>query len=408
MPRLFDDSAMAVAAHILTAGPISRADAARDLHFSPASLTRLVRPLIDGGLVGDRAVGASLTGMGRPTRLLEFADRDHRFVGVNITKTRVHAVVVDCRATVTNSFDMPLADTGTRTVSSVVRQAILRCVRECSPTDPARAASGVRGIGISLGGTVRAGTAIRSRFLGWSGVPLVALLDLPSELPTPLLVNDVEALTELERWFGLGGESGNFVLATVGAGIGHGVVHGRRSVTSPVSGYGMTSHLPLLGVSGMCQYGHQGCADGALTTASVLARARMGRSNIALDARPSTLDELVEMADGGDVACQRTIEGFGAALAVYVQVVCNSAMVTDVVLDGELVTLLDSVWARTFRQQLGDFRGPHLPPLDVHLRSGRFERWAQAAATTAIIQWLTHGVEETVGASHEHPLPAQP
>lgn len=393
MPRLFEDTALAVAAHILTSGPISRADAARDLGLSAATLTRLVRPLVDAGLLEDRRVGASATGMGRPTRLLEFPTHDRLFIGANITRTRVHVVLTDCRAKILHHVALPLDGVGPDVVAAAARRGILECWDVLGERVRGGAEGRICAVGVSLGGVVRDGVVEQSRFLDWTEVSLQDLLDLPEELPTPVVVNDAIALTELERWFGLGREVPDFVVATVGAGIGHGVVHGRHAVHSPLSGQGMTSHLPLYGAHGMCHLGHVGCADGVLTSPAVLGAARTGRSIASTDGSPHDLEDLVEMADAGDTVCRRTIEDFARHLAVHAVTVCGAAMVFDIVLDGEAVTLLSSEWASGFDAHIAEFRRPGAPTLRVHRRSGKFERWAQAAAVSAIIWWLEASVE---------------
>ena len=92
MARLFDDSSLATAAHILTKGPVARADIARSLELSPATLTRLVRPLVSRSLVHETSSGMSPTGMGRPTQLLEVPADKQTFVGINLTGSDIHVV----------------------------------------------------------------------------------------------------------------------------------------------------------------------------------------------------------------------------------------------------------------------------------------------------------------------------
>lgn len=230
------------------------------------------------------------------------------------------------------------------------------------------------------------GTVVRSsRFLGWDNIDLARELDLAIPLT---VINDVSGLTMLELWFGLGRNCEDFLIITVGAGIGHGMVHGLRAVRSPLRGLGMTAHIPLAGAHGVCQYGHVGCANGALTVPAVISRARSGRAIVDDDGRPASADELIALAQDGDQASQRAIREFATNLAVYVQTVASAALVRDVVLDGEGVCLLETPWADNFQRELTSFSRPDDPHIRVHQRSGSFDRWAQGAATAAIVQWL--------------------
>lgn len=380
MFRLYEDSARATAAHVLTAGPISRADAARDLELSGATLTRLVRPLVDSGLVSDARVGTPRSGIGRPTQLLEIQAEDHHFVGINLTATSAHAVLTDARAVPILTRSEPLRSREPRKVAEQLDSLIV----ELSSGEQS---GSVGHIGISAGGHIANNKVVDSRFLGWKGVDLAGMLASASSSAVHVF-NDLVALTMLEQWFGLGRTTSSFLLATVGAGIGHGIIHNRRAVSSVFEGYSSTSHLPLLGAKGMCQYGHVGCANGVLTTPGVLARAAGARSITHPESGPRTLDELIGLADSGDPSCQFAIAEFGGNLATYVQTVCGGAMVIDVILDGEAIVLLDTPWASTFMDGLHRFSSPNLPSIKVHKGNGRFDRWAQGAATGAIVAWL--------------------
>lgn len=386
MFRLYEDSALATAAHILTAGPISRADAARDLLLSGATLTRLVRPLVDSGLVNDSQIGTPQSGIGRPTQLLEIPEDTHHFIGINLTSSAVYGVLTDARANPLSTLSEPLTAREPEAVAGQLQQLITRL----STTSPS---ARVERIGVSAGGHIADNRVVESRFLGWHDVDIAGILQ--SEVDAPIhVLNDLVALTTLEQWFGLGRTESNFLITTVGAGIGHGIVHNRRAVASVFEGYSSTSHLPLFDAKGICQYGHVGCANGVLTSPAVLARAAGARSISHPDSGPDSLEELIELADGGDPSCQFAIEEFGANLATYVQTVCGAAMVIDVILDGEAIGLLETPWAHSFNETLTRFKSPNLPSLTVHKRDGSFERWACGAATGAIVAWLEQQVAD--------------
>lgn len=387
MLRFYDDSALAVAAHVLIEGPVSRADLARELGLSGATLTRLVRPLINGGLIDDGGIGVPQTGVGRPTQLLEIPPAEHHFVGINLTSTTVHAALTDARSQGLAGQATKLRSTDPHSVAEQIRETIATLVEQQQ--------SGwqhLRGIGISLGGQVSGGVVEHSRFFGWDDVDLLSMVGPVQDLPV-LLHNDLVALTMLEQWFGLGRTHPSFMVTSVGSGIGHGLVHHGRAVDPVFRGHGTTSHIPLAGAHGVCQYGHLGCANGALTTGAVLSRAGAGRSITVGDSRPHDLDDLVALARAGDLSCCNAIAEFSQNLATYVQTVCSAAMVVDAVLDGEAVPLLETPWASGFDEQLTRFHNPRLPALNVHRRSGSFERWARGAAATAIVHWLETQVD---------------
>lgn len=383
MTRIFDDSALAIVAHVLAHGPLSRADTARDLDLSPATLTRLVRPLISSGTISEVRSGKSTTGMGRPTKLLEVASNNRSFIGINLTSSTIHCVRTDTHARIISSKTIPIQNQSATECQKQLKNLIDEYTR--STNHPP-----VEGVGISLGGKIDKSSVIESRFLGWRNVNLKTFFTetTAENIPEIELVNDVTGLTMLEQWFGLGRHCEDFVVATIGAGVGHGMVHNLRAVRSPQGGLGMTAHLPLAGAHGVCQYGHVGCANGALTVPAVLSRAQAGRAITEEGNSPTSAEELMRLADSGDKSCRRAIAEFAESLAVYVQTVASAALVMDVVLDGEGVCLLESRWAANFDKHLNSYARPDDPRITVHRRSGSFERWAQGAAVAAIVKWL--------------------
>ena len=93
----------------------------------------------------------------------------------------------------------------------------------------------------------------------------------------PVVVeNDVVALTEAERWFGLGRGIDDFAVVTTGAGVGYGlVIHGRQVITRD-TGLGLGGHFPLDPTGPICADGHRGCSTAMLSTTSMCASAAVG------------------------------------------------------------------------------------------------------------------------------------
>lgn len=389
MPQLFDDSALAAAAHILTRGPISRADTARDLNLSPATLTRLVRPLLEHGFVTETSCEVPRNGMGRPPQLLDVPRDANTFIGINLTASTIYYVLTDTHARILTSGTIPIHNRNAGESELQIRELIASLIG-----NPNHAP--VAGVGISLGGKITNSMVEVSRFLEWNNVSLEAAIPDLEEQARPIVevLNDLDALTLLEQWFGLGRDCSDFAVLTVGAGIGHGMVHNLRTVNSPLHGLGPTSHIPLAGSHGVCQYGHVGCANGAITVPAVLSRARAGRAITREATSPNSVEELLTLAELGDKPSQRALSEFAENLSIYIQTVASAALVLDIVLDGEGVALLDSPWTKSFGEHLDAFSRPGDPVFRVHRRSGEFERWAQGAAVAAIVRWLENAVRE--------------
>ncbi|WP_201788540.1 ROK family transcriptional regulator [Rathayibacter sp. VKM Ac-2630] len=200
---------------VLIHGSLPRAELARRLGLSRASLTRIARTLVEAGLLaeGETRLRAAT---GRPSEMLRVRSSARRFLGVKLTGDTLYAVVADLGAEVTASTEHALRSSD---VAEVVRQ-IAEAAHELAG-DGAPLAS----IGIAIAGRVRqsAGGAVveHSAFLDWHHVELARLVREATGLACSV-ENDVQALTAAEHWFGAGAGLESMALVTVGTGIGCG------------------------------------------------------------------------------------------------------------------------------------------------------------------------------------------
>ena len=135
------ESARNVAREVVKHGPLSRSETARRLDLSPASLTRLTKPLVETGLLiegEDRADPQH----GRVIRPIDVS-ADLRFIGVKVTLDAVHGVVTSARAVVTERLEAPLKATDPVTVT----EAVADVVRLLLAREPRAVA-----VGVALGG----------------------------------------------------------------------------------------------------------------------------------------------------------------------------------------------------------------------------------------------------------------
>ena len=188
------------------------------------------------------------------------------------------------------------------------------------------------GVGISIGGSVRDGVVEQASFLGWHDV------DLGSEVSRRLGVavtveNDLVALAEAERWFGLGRGIPGFSVITIGAGVGYAlVVHG-EVVRSREAGLGLGGHVPLAANGPVCHAGHRGCAEAMLTSGSIAAQV-----SAALQ-RTVGYSEALALAQAGDPAARAVTDAAADALGRFVALAANLTLQHSVVLAGDGIEL---------------------------------------------------------------------
>jgi predicted NBD/HSP70 family sugar kinase len=365
-------TALDVALEVLLAGPLSRAELARRLDLSQATLSRLTKPLVERGLLVESVARAD-SSAGRPAQPLDVDAASHLFVGIKLTGEAAHAVLVDLRGAVLG--------TGSIDLRSHEPAHVAEQVATITAQVAGAASSRVAGVGIGLGGpSTDRSTVLLAPFLGWRDVPFSALVSERTGLPC-VVENDVAALTAAEHWFGGGRGVRTFAVLTVGAGVGYGLVVHDRMVTHPDMGIGLVGHYPLDPHGALCPAGHRGCAAAMLTIGSLTSQA-----SVALG-RAVTYDELMALAVSGDAVATRLVDDAARALGRLVAAVANLTMPDRIVLSGEGVALA-TVGAEALHASIAADRDPHASALDIVVQPGDFTQWARGAAVVALQEFV--------------------
>ncbi len=384
-------SAQDLALEVLRHGPLPRSRLARRLKLSPGSLSRLSRPLVDQGLLLE-GEAARDPATGRPTRPLDIALDRFRFVGVNITGTTAWAVATDVRCTVLERTHRALDSSSPQAVVDVVARLVEDLCADGS--------GGCAAVGLALGGHVDAhGRVTAAPFLGWrSPVDLTRLAS--GALGRPVVVgNDVAALTRAEHLLGAARGVHGLAVITIGAGVGYGLVLGDRVIETPDTGLQPLGHFPLDRSGRQCPAGHRGCASALLTTSALSAAGALALG------RPTSADEVFDLAETGAVAARRVVEDAAANLGHLIAAVANLTTVQRVLVTGEGVRLAQ-VANDALRQALRADRDPAAGPVDVIVRPHDFHAWAQGAAGMAVRHFVS--TPAWTAAEHASPGPLPP
>ena len=361
---MLTDSERALARAVLIHGPIARSALTNRLGLSPASLTRLAKPFLDRGYLVELDDLADGT-VGRPVRPLDVAPGLGVFAGVKITGDAVHAVVTDVRAGLVAQRTVPLGTHEPEGVAAAIA-GVLRAMTDDS----------LVGVGAALGGAVADGVVRYAPFLGWEGVDFASILEREVGVPVTL-ENDLVALTEAERWFGLGRGIPGFVVLTIGVGVGYGlVVHG-EVVHSAEAGLGLGGHIPLSDTGPLCQEGHRGCSQAMLTSGSIAAQV-----SAALQ-RTVTYDEVLALAIAGEPAAAAASTTAADALGRFIALAANLTFQSAAVLAGDGIGLFPIVENR-IRAAISAGRDPRAQPVQLFVDDSGFTAWARGAAAVAI------------------------
>ncbi|MFC8433995.1 ROK family protein [Streptomyces sp. NPDC057253] len=366
-----------VAIEVLVHGPLSRTELARRLDLSAGSLTRLTKPLIESGLLVEvpEAGAPAEVRQGRPSQPLDVVADSGSFIGFKITEDMVYGVVTTLRSEIAARLDRPLTSHDPADVADLLAEMTDELARE----HPRPA-----GIGIGVGGLVQERAVVgESPFLCWRDVPLGELVEERTGLPV-VVENDVAALVEAETWFGAGRGLDRFVVLTIGAGIGYGLVLGGRRVPYAEEDRGFGRHWIIDPHGPLTPDGTRGSAVSLLAIPSIRYQVR------AATGRDHSYEEILALAAAGEPVSARVIDEAGRALGVLVAQIANFAMPQKILLAGEGVGLMD-VAARTVQDTVRAHRHPLAAPIDLETKVSDFHDWARGAAVLAI-QVLVLGV----------------
>ncbi|MFI8296296.1 ROK family protein [Streptomyces nigra] len=360
----------AVAIEVLLAGPLSRTELARRLDLSAGSVTRLTKPLIETGLLVEVPEAGEVleTRQGRPSQPLDVVAESRSFLGFKITEDTVYGVVTTLRSDIVVRHDRPLT---TREPAEVV-ELLGEMTEELAARHPR-----IAGIGIGVGGLVENRSVVgESPFLGWNDVPLAELVAHRTGLPV-VVENDVAALVEAETWFGAGRGLDRFVVLTIGAGIGYGLVLGGRRVPYAEEDRGFGRHWILDPYGPLTPDGVRGSAVSLLTIPNIRYQVR------AATGVDHGWEEILRAAAEGEPMPARVIEEAARALGTLVAQIANFVLPQKILLAGEGVGLMDvagDTVTRTMRAQ----RHPLAAPVALETKVSDFHDWARGAAVLAI------------------------
>lgn len=352
---------------LLIHGALPRAEIARRINVSRASLTRASRVLMEHSLVAEDEI-ALRGAMGRPSEMLVVREDTHHLLGIKLTGDSVFAVVTDLRA-------RSVAEVEERLVSTSVEDTVDQIVRIHERFS--RTFLDIRAAGVCLAGDLAQidgrQIVVASFFLRWHDVPLAELLQQRLGIPVTA-DNDVRALTAAEHWFGAGAGCDSLALVTVGAGIGFGLVIEGRVVTGHNGRAGQLDHLIVDSNGPPCGLGHRGCASAYLPSASIVT---------AIGVEGLDYPGAVELARAGDPAARRAFEDAARALGVMIGTIINGLDPEKIVLTGDGLAVMEIAGGEVMRS-IEAVRLPSEQPVPLDVQPFEFTEWARAGAVVAL------------------------
>ncbi len=357
---------------IKTKGAISRADLAHLTGLSPATVTAITGELINSDLIFEKEVAGSSGG--RPPILLALNARGGFVVGIKLMENHVVGALTDLNAAVLVKSTVDMANKQPDAVVDV----LVNLVNQLT------AKSGIRkkqllGVGIGLAGVVDSSQGIlrQSPFFGWKNIPLKDLIQTRLHVPV-YLENDVNTLTLGERWLGSGIPEDNFIVVTIGRGIGMGMVLDGQIYRGKSGGAGEFGHIVVDPSGPLCNCGKHGCLETFVSDRALLTAAKEK------GLQTNDLETLANLAAEGNGQAVEILETagrlFGRELANLVNVLDPRL----ILVSGEGVVVGETL----FSAMRGTFRCNIMPGLaeDTEIRVATWgdDVWARGAASVVI------------------------
>lgn len=258
------------------------------------------------------------------------------YLGIDIGGTGIKAALIDEQGRILHHSETP-----TRAVDGAA--AVLDRVEQLARAVMSRAGSPVQGCGVGSAGRIdhRRGHVIfaSGNLPGWTGLDLGP--ELSQRLGLPVVAdNDVNAAATAEGWIGSAKGTADYLMMTLGTGVGGAVVIGGKLWRGARSGAGEVGHMALYPDGLTCNCGGRGCAE-----QYVSAKALTRRSNEALEkGHPFRgIREVLSAAERGPAARREAakvgVERFTADLALFLANLQNAFDPQVMIIGGGIVRL---------------------------------------------------------------------
>jgi predicted NBD/HSP70 family sugar kinase len=310
------DNRAAVLWSLYLGQPRSRQDLSAATGLSAASVTNVIRELLDEGIVVE--TGLADSDGGRPRAMLGMNPGYGYVIGVDIGETRTRVELFDLTMAERAKAEFPL-DPYKHDVNVVVAQIL-------SGLDAVIADSGVDkgsvlGVGIGVPGVIEQGpdALVHGQTYGWDAVPLGRMLRAGLSTTAPgwplYFDNGAKTMGQAEMWFGGGRGARNAVVVLIGSGVGASLIFDGTNYRGATSSAAELGHIIVVVGGRKCRCGSTGCLEAYAGAEAILER--YGRP-MAADDQEAALGELLEAAATSALAgaiLDETAQFLGAGIA---------------------------------------------------------------------------------------------
>ena len=267
-------------------GPTSRAELAKLVGLTPATVSAVINDDLASGLVAE--LGLTRGNVGKPATVVGIAPGARHVVTVGLSEPeRFTGAVVDLAGNVVTR--RAYARDGR------VGEAAVELVERIATEMVTAASAPVLGVGVATPGIVEAsGAVLIASRLAWHDVKLAERLATHTGLPVHV-ANDANAATLSELTFAHQGST-DLLLVRVDQGVGAGVVLGGQLLRGSAAAAGEIGHVVVDPTGAPCTCGKRGCLETQISGPALEAQVDSARCEADRDAALARAGELLGAA----------------------------------------------------------------------------------------------------------------
>jgi predicted NBD/HSP70 family sugar kinase len=364
-----------IADTLLSSGPSTQAELARQTGLSTATISNIVRIMSDAGRVATEPTTSS----GRRALLVRLTNTGKVAVGIDFGRRhlRIALTTLGYEVIAEQSVELPLghrAEDGIDTAAQLLGRML---------ADNGIAPSSVLGVGVGIPGPIdrRQGRVVQGAILPeWVGIELT---DLEERLHYPVVFdNDANLGALAEVTWGPHSEIQNLVFVKIGSGIGAGLILNGAPFYGGLGITGEIGHDTIADNGVVCHCGNRGCLETVASISVMLDLLR--RSGV------SRIADIVDRARAGDSATLRVLDDAGLAIGRALASVANLINPEVIVIGGPLAEL-GELFLAPIERGLVRHAVPSIGDMTVVVMSSLGERAEALGAAALVLQTTRTG-----------------
>jgi transcriptional regulator of PTS gene len=333
-------------------GPISRIELSKRAQLAPASITKIVREMLDAHLVQETEFQEPGS-RGRPAIGLILDTFAWHYLAVRIQPGQITLTLRDLSSRALQEDRLPLHVTAEKPLLQTLQDMVNDFfIRHQSKLERLTA------IAITLPGLINAASGVVHRMPGYDvqDMPLGETLAQRSGLPV-FVQHDISAWTLAEALFGASQGAQHVIQIVIDETVGAGVISGGQLLHKKGRSLVEIGHTQIDPYGQQCYCGNNGCLETVASTGSLLhltAQRLQSQPESVLHQTPLTIESLCEAAQQGDRLARDVIAGVGHHVGRMLAMMVNIFNPQQILIGSPLNAAADVLFpavSSTIRQQ---------------------------------------------------------